>query len=262
VGKLTVSKFKTAKLMAAAGLLVAGSLSWGLVGVEAAQPHAAVQQPQTIISRELDVTGDGQKDIVTLSGSKADPNSPYFTALTLGVRPSGKSEVLIPIEGGYNPKLQFVDVTGDKLREIYVSVETGGSGGFNNTYIYSLKNSIPVALPLPLPLKVTAEFQKNYAVKLKIEETNEAYLISIKDKKAEYDQAGIYQNGKVLKQMTVTVNTYSVLEPKEIDRNGIYGLQGIQRITGLYNADTIAYVNSIWKWHNNKWKLLDADIRK
>ncbi|MNI09219.1 hypothetical protein D3C73_622740 [compost metagenome] len=257
--------------LAAIGIITAGMLAVEVNVVGASVPEqestSSTQlsepiQGQVITKSEVDVTGDGRKDQVSLIGTKLDPSSPYYSKLSIVVSGEGQQQIVIPIEGGYNPQLQFVDFTGDKLPEIYLSTETGGSGGYTNVYIYSLKNNIPVALPIPAPLHITAQFKPNYIVNMTIEETGKTFPINIKDKKDEYDKAGVYNKGKVVKPITVTVNTYSELKPVDIDQNGVYELQGVQRITGLYNADTLANAYSLWKWQQDGWKLVTADIKK
>jgi hypothetical protein len=235
----------------------------------ASLPDPAVQQAplpspvqgQILQTREVDVTGDGKMDKVSLVGVRTDTTSPYYPKIFLVVASAGQGDITVPLEGGYDPKMEFYDFNGDRLPEIFISAATGGSGGIYNYYIYSFKNNKPVKIPVPEPLHISATFKKNYVVRLKIEETGKVYRINIKDRKAEYDRAGVYKNGKVLKQISVLVDPYSLLKAVDVDKDGVYELQGIQRVSGIAHVDVLANVFSTWKWTSPKWLLLNSDIQ-
>lgn len=228
--------------------------------VQPAPPQA--QAGQLIQTREIDVTGDGKFEMVSLVGLKSDPNSPYYDKLFISSVGQGQAQVVIPLEGGYNPKMDFCDFIHDKLPQIYVTSDTGGSGGFTSNYIYSLKNNVPTAIPMPEPLHVKATFKNNYKVRMKIEETGKSFKLDIADRKDAYEQFGIYKNGKLVKPIIVNVDAYSLLKPVDVDRDGFCELKGVQRITGIANADTLGYVTSVWKWHKGKWQLKEAAIKQ
>jgi len=239
-----------------------------LSGIAAPSASALEERPaavtQTVQTQTADVTGDGRQDSIVLIGEKGeDAGSPYFTKLRLLVTPGdGQAPISLTMEGGYNPHLTLCDVDGDKLPELYVSAETGGSGGLIDHYLYSLRGGVAAALPLPEPLQVEATFKKNYAVKLKLKETGKSYTIGFKEKKADYDEFGVYHNGKLVKPFIVGVNDFGRLEPVDTDSDGVCELEGVQRITGIANADTVAYITSVWKWRNHAWTLMQAAIRK
>ncbi|NOV02575.1 hypothetical protein [Paenibacillus planticolens] len=264
---------KIALRAAAIGLLL-GCLSFGGQGAAqaetnderspspSAQPGQQGQQGQLIQTRDIDVTGDGVKDHVALVGSKLDMNSPYYDKLFIVVSSPGQTQVVIPLQGGYNPNMQFCDFIGEKLPQIYVSAENGGSGGLSTFYMYSLKNNVPTAIPLPEPLRVHATFKNNYVVKMKIEATGKSFKIDIKDRKDDYEKFGVYKNGKVVKPITVSVDAYSLLMPVDKKGDGNCELKGVQRITGIANADTLGYATSVWKWHKGRWILKESAVVK
>jgi hypothetical protein len=251
------------------GMLLSGALSFGGTAEaftqEVPPPPSQLAPPQSgqgqlIQTRDIDVTGDGKLDMVSLVGLKSDLNSPYYDKLFISVTGQGQAQVVIPLEGGYNPKMDFCDFIHDKLPQIYVTSDTGGSGGFTSNYIYSLKNNVPTAIPMPEPLHVKATFKNNYKVKMKIEETGKSFTLDIADRKEAYEQFGIYNQGKIVKPIIVNVDAYSLLKPVDVDRDGFCELKGVQRITGIANADTLGYVTSVWKWHKGQWKLKEAAV--
>lgn len=248
---------------AAISLLVSSLFLWGTASAEELPPPPqTTQQGQLVQTREIDVTGDGKPDTVSLIGMKSDNSSPYYDKLFITVLGPTQTQVVIPLEGGYNPQMDFCDFIQDKLPQIYVSAETGGSGGLSNYYIYSLKNNVPTAIPLPSPLHVKATFKKNYVVRMKIEETGKSFKIDIKDRKDDYEKFGVYKNGRVVKPIIVDVNPYNLLRAVDEDRDGVCELKGVQRITGIANADTLGYVTSVWKWKKGKWNLKESSVAK
>ncbi|WNR44449.1 hypothetical protein [Paenibacillus roseipurpureus] len=226
----------------------------------AVQPTPPQGQGKLIQTREIDVTGDGQFEVVSLVGWQSDPNTAYFDKLFIAIVGQNQAQVVIPLPGGYNPKMDFCDFIHDGMPQIYVTSDTGGSGGYTTNHIYSLKNNVPTAIPMPGPLHADATFKKNYKVKMKIQETGKSFTLDIADRKEAYEQFGIYSHGKVVKPIIVNVDDYSQLKPVDVDLDGFCELKGVQRITGIANADTLGYVTSVWKWKGNAWKLKEAAV--
>ncbi len=211
----------------------------------------------------VDVTGDHIPDQVSLSGQKFSPDTVYYKQLYVEVVDKATQKpTTITLQGGYNPKMLFCDFNGDRVADIYVSAETGGSGGTSNYYIYTDINNIPTELPVPQPLTITGHFQDHYKVSISIKEQNKTYTLDLSERKNTYEQDGFYRNGKLVTPSNVLPNAYSVLRPVDTDHNGVCELYGVQRIAGFYNADTIAYATSLWKWDRNHWMLVEATVQK
>lgn len=214
-------------------------------------------------TKEKDVTGDNRPDIVTFLGKKSDKTSLFYNKIYILVEDKKERKLsMIPLEGGYNPQLQFCDFNNDKVADLFVSSETGGSGGISIYHIYTVKNNTPESIQVPGPLTMSGMFKDNYAAEITIKEQNKVFTINLKDRKQLYDEAGIYTNGKLLKPTNVMVNDYNELKPIDVDKDGICELWGTQRISGIANADSIAFATSVWKWDINQWKLLNAKVEK
>ncbi|MFS0918075.1 hypothetical protein [Brevibacillus sp. 179-C 1.1 NHS] len=50
------------------------------------------------------------------------------------------------------------------------------------------------------------------------------------------------------------------LKPIDLNKNGLYVLEGTERLTGDYNADVRGYLKSKWKWNQSKWELMSANF--
>ncbi|MGG3509008.1 hypothetical protein ABES58_26570 [Paenibacillus lautus] len=104
-----------------------------------------------LTQKQIDVTGDKKADVITLYGQKEKASDIYNEELLLVIKNS-KTKQITSIslhDGGYSPKLLLQDLTHDKVSDIMVTADTGGSGGYISSHIYTLKNGKPTELPLP-----------------------------------------------------------------------------------------------------------------
>jgi len=233
--------------------------------VTAADTKQPLPQGSIVLQKETaDVTGDGVKDYIQLLGQKFDNTSPYMKSIYLLV-----NETLIKFpkdsDGGYDPKFVLKDFNGDKIPDIFVSSETGGSGGIMYYHIYSLKGGKVKLLFSPTPdsaLNITGSFQDNYKVNLLIQQTNTTYTLDFSSRKSEYEdpQLNLYKNGKLLRKGVVSTDYYGLLTPIDVDKDGVYEIQGIQAVWGIVHVDTLAQVTSTWKWVKDKWKVIKVDV--
>ncbi|PLR95272.1 hypothetical protein [Bacillus sp. T33-2] len=226
----------------------------------------AVEQEQkpgikTISKKRVDVTGDGLKDTVYLKGIPFDEGALFLKEVFLEISASDRKMYRIDLEGGYEPKITFKDLKHDKIKDLFVDIPTGGSGGLSNFYLYSLKDFTVTDLTVPEPLATTSQFDDGYKASLKIDETGEAYTFDLSSRKADYDRIGLYHNGKLNEPTELMVLPYGTLKPVKVSGNQ-YGLKGVQRVSGAYNADGIAYLQSTWNFENGKWNLIDATLKK
>lgn len=209
---------------------------------------------------QADVTGNQRPDVVALFGTKKEQGSPYYTSLSVVVQSAGAHQVMvIPVkEGGYNPYIKLCDLNGDGVLDILVGAETGGSAGTSNYYIYTVNHERIMSMPTPQPIAASGAYLNHYKAQIKLGEKGKEIILDLRDRKELYDKEGIYKNGKLLKPTSVLINGFSKLEPTKSGTDTQCSLVGLQRISGIYNADTIGYVTSLWKWNPsmNKWTSL------
>ncbi|MFD2614210.1 hypothetical protein [Paenibacillus gansuensis] len=218
---------------------------------------------QVVQTSEGDVTGDGKLDKIELLGIKKDPASNYYDKLVVKVTGGGDGKSAeTALGGGYTPTVRLCDFTGDGALETFVTASTGGSGGLSTFYLNSWAKGQPKTLALPVPLKAVGTYENNYIVKFDVPEQKKSFRIDVRDKKADYDQSGLYRGGLLTRPQSADVLPFSELRPMDTDRDGICELVGFQRATGLYNADTVAYALSLWKYQGNKWKLVNTVVVK
>lgn len=220
----------------------------------------SIEKTVTISEDKVDITGDGKKDLIYVKGVPYGEGAQFLKKIFLKIRASNGEIYKIDLEGGYDPTTIYKDLNHDSVKDIFISVPTGGSGGLSNFYLYSLKNFKVVNLSVPEPLSVSSQFQDGYKASITIEETGQSYSFDLSDRKEEYDRLGLYQDGKLNEPTELMVLPFGTLKPMKV-KNDLYGLKGSQRINGAYNADGIANIESTWLYENGKWQLQNAKVK-
>jgi hypothetical protein len=97
---------------------------------------------------------------------------------------------------------------------------------------------------------------------MRIPETGKCYLIDLSDRKDDYDEAGVYKDGKLLMSVELTSPPFIALDPMEIGNGGRYDLVGAQAVKGLNNSDNVAKITTKWHWYMGKWRLVDSVVER
>ncbi|AIE59949.1 hypothetical protein [Bacillus methanolicus] len=213
----------------------------------------------TVLQNKVDVTGDGKKDKVSIIGIPFEEGANFLKEIFLKIDASNGKKYKVKLEGGYEPHIKYEDLNHDKVKDLFISISTGGSGGLSNYYLYTLKDFHLTNLTVPEPLVMTTQFEENYKASLVIDETGQKYNFDLKDRKADYDRLGLYENGRLNEPTELMVLPYGTFKPVIVKDNQ-YGLVGVQRVSGAYHADGIAFVESTWFYENGKWNLLHAKV--
>lgn len=210
-----------------------------------------------------DVNGDKVKDYIYLIGDKQSGEESQFRENIRLKIVDGRTyrETIIELKenAGYNPTLFLGDFTGNKVDDILISIDSGGSGGYAFYYIYSfLNNKINMIFDFE---KFNAEYEyevnykDNYKVELVSKINNSQYILDITYKGVEYLSEIYNENGKLKEPIKGWVNPLGGLYPIDFQRDGTYELYAQQRIAGRYNADGLGYTQNSLKWDKNKFKL-------
>lgn len=213
-----------------------------------------------IIDRQTgDITGDGKPKNIFLVGKKPDANSNYADDLSIVVQDSTSQNAVtakLPNVGGYNSTLFIGDFSGDKVKDVLATIPTGGSGGIVEHRIVTFVGEPKIIFGAEenKGIAATGRFVDGFRFELTDKTTKRSALVDLANKKDTYIKAKIYDpSGTLLRPQNGSVNSLGALNPVDIENDGIYELRGQQRVTGIANADTVAYLYSIWKYENQKW---------
>ena len=222
--------------------------------------------PNVVSIARGDVTGDKVVDTVYLTGIMT-PASPFIQQITLHVQDgaTGKvTSVALHENAGYNPTIFLGDFTGNGVKDILVSINSGGSGGIMYHYIYSFENNTPKLLFDFNVYNEQYEYKVTYLNYYKVEVisliNNKTYIIDISTRGDEYLNEIYDENGKLRSPITGFVNPLSGLYPVDFDSNNRYELLAYQKIAGRYNADALGYVLNTLSWLDTRFVLQDQYV--
>jgi hypothetical protein len=225
-----------------------------------------VNQPVVVSSAYGDVNGDRVPDHVFLTAVKADdPSSPFVQQITLNVQDGAtKKGYVIPLDSngnaGYNPTLFLGDFTGDGVKDILISIDSGGSGAFTFDYIYSfVLNQARKLFDFNLyneQNQYSVTYLDQYKVKVVSPATGQTYLIDISGRGTDYLSQIYNTDGTLIKPIQGWADGVSGFYPVDIDRNGVYEIQAYQQLSGLYHADSLGYMVNTLQWDGHKFSIL------
>ncbi|MFA9376189.1 MAG: hypothetical protein ACERKZ_05470 [Lachnotalea sp.] len=247
------------------------------------QSEADMQYPSVLDFVLGDVTGDGIPDKIYLTGVRTQ-SSPYILDITLVIQDGRTSlQISVPLEenAGYNPKLSLWDFTGDGIKDIFIGIDSGGSGGIIFYYIYSFVHNVvrrmfdfqifneqyqySVAYKDNYKVHVIGKYKSERTSPLQLptpaddiciaEENNKEYILDISNKGNDYLNEIYDENGMLKEPIEGFVDPLSGMYPVDFDSNKVYELLSFQKIAGRYHADGLGYVQNILKWCGNKFVL-------
>lgn len=209
-----------------------------------------------------DVTGDGVPDKVSLYGSKSGDSTEIFADNITIVIEDGhtkQTQTITPsFNSGYNARLFLGDFTKDKVADIKVSIDSGGSGGYGYFYIYSFKNN---------NLQEIFNFDKyNNEYKYKVDYSNlyrvhignvmlyKLFVLDISYRGYDYVSQYYDEYGKLNQSVQGEVLSLSTLIPiVNYEKTNAFDLLAFQRIIGTSNSDTLGYIENLLSWDGQKF---------
>lgn len=212
-------------------------------------------RPSIVAAKRGDIDGDGIIDNVFLTANKT-PDSPFWQNITLAIQ-NGRThhyqQIALKNNAGYNPTLFLGDFTGNKVDDILVVIDTGGSGGMIYAYVFSYMDGqmrqIFNSDTFNEHYKYDVAYENQYKAKVISYNLKEKYILDLTYKGKEYLSEIYNQDGILKAPIKGWVNPLSGLYPIDFNRDGTYELEAYQRIAGRYNADGLGYVQTVLNWN-------------
>lgn len=210
-----------------------------------------------------DVNGDGVVDYVFLTAIKSsDPDSPFVKDIKLNIQ-DGATKVLyiLPLDqsgnSGYSPSISLKDFTGDELKEILITIDSGGSGALTFDFIYSFRHNHMMKLfdfnQYNEENQYQVQFLDQFKVEIKSPATNLTYYLDISHRGEEYLSQIYDEKGKLKMPVQGMSDGISGFYPVDLDRDGVYEIQAYQKISGLYHADSFGYIINTLQWDGERF---------
>jgi hypothetical protein len=225
--------------------------------------YAVENDPEMVAlvnQQQEDINGDGQNDEILLLGLPYQKNDIVYKEFSLTIQLSNGKTYKEMLPYGLDPKLDLMDINHDGIKDVFISIPTGQSGGMSNHYLYSAKENQISSIPIP-ELEILGQFKNGYKALISIPATKKSFVFDLMVRKEMYESLGMYQNGRLNEPTELMVLPYKKLKPlatKGLD----YGLKGVQMITGTSKTDKIAYVETSWYYRNGDWKLINTEVKE
>ncbi len=220
---------------------------------------------QVLDMQEGDVNGDGVSDTVYLIGHK-QADSSYVDTMKLTVENGAdqkRTDVTLDKMSGYQAKLVLRDFTGDETVDALVTAASGGSGGWYYNQVVTLGDTPAIIFGEKENNRdfISGRFLDGFKVEINAG-AGSGVIMDVHDRTADYLRLGLYnEEGKLQKQTKLMVTPFSRLEAVDENHDGIYELKGIQRISGAYNADGLANVETVLSYTGSSWQAQSVNLR-
>ena len=202
--------------------------------------------------------------------AERDKDSVFDKALWLEVRPKGGKAFLVPLKeiAGFDAEIELKNFTSPWRSDIFLSMQTGGSGGLGNYYVIEITdegkpvfhfNSESTQLPA-----VKGEFLDDYRGDVVVRETDKETqaFVNLTSRKEQYDKGGVYdpKSKKLKAPVEIWGGGYSQLIPMDADNDGIDELRGVLELSGVDHTDRIASIVYTLKYRDGKWDVVNSRI--
>ncbi|MGL5677624.1 MAG: hypothetical protein ACRDDX_14540, partial [Cellulosilyticaceae bacterium] len=146
------------------------------------------------------------------------------------------------------------DFTGDEVDEILVTYYSAPNGGYVYNYIYQIKDGEPKLL---FDTRIYNEaynglvqYLDQYKVMVETEKIAKQYLLDISTKGDDYLSQFYTPEGKLKKPREGEILGMIAANPADFDSNRIYNLSAVQPIIGVNKEDTLALLETFFKWQS------------
>lgn len=207
-----------------------------------------------------DVNGDNIIDNVFLLGKKSkDLGGNFITDISLIVQDGRTNKytfISFKFNGGYNPKLYLGDFNKDKVLDALVSIDSGGSGRYIFSYIYSFLYNKPKEIfdfnNFNEKYFFNVIYKDYYRVNVENKDLNKEFTLDISSKGKDY-LSNLYDNDGKLKE-PVSGSAYGIVlnYPIDMEMKNMFELNCLIRIVGINNSDSLGYVQVILDWDGTK----------
>ncbi len=244
--------------------LIAFLMVYGLFGVHESTYIAASETNKKnniilIRTDNIDLNNDGSKEKIELKGILFSQDTKYYRDIWAEITDASGKVQKINYGGGYDTKIDYVDLNHDGAPDLLYKSATGGSGGLYTNRLHTVVSGEITEIPLPEQLSIKGTFKDNFIVEINISPTDNPIIINVENNKDDYIRLGIYDaSGRLLTKTDVIIDPIAFFEPVLLDNNK-YALKSFQQINGAYRADQLGVVETIWFYEDGDWIILETN---
>ncbi len=200
------------------------------------------------------VTSADCESEIRLYGKKSE-NSPFYKDIRIEILSDDKKLTIVPrTDAGYSPSIlvgRFDDSGTDK---IYYAADSGGSGGFQYSYVFGAENMRQQILfdYACTENPYTARYTDGY--KAEVCSGNEKWLIDISLKPKDYLDNLYNADGTLRLPQNATVTDLTNAFPFYNTSEKKFGLMLVREIYGLYHADKLGYLQQLTSFTDGQFR--------
>ncbi|WP_100331320.1 hypothetical protein [Bacillus xiapuensis] len=209
-----------------------------------------------------DVTGEGTLDTVVVTGVAAGEGS-FMQQIMVSIYIGSTQQCInLPLKqnSGYHPTVFLGDLTGNHADDILVVIDSGGSGATIYAQIFTYNQGMFTTIFDTESYNNSHHYQvnygNNYQAAVKSLRPEQCYLLDLTYKGKDYLQEIYSPDGTLKEPIEGWVDPLSGLYPLDAERDGVYELNGYQRISGRYHADGLGYIENLLKWNGRQFTVI------
>lgn len=215
-------------------------------------------EPSLINSFEEDVTGDGFREYMKLHGNLLSNQSMFYPDIWLDITSPFSQHWKISLRAGYDPDVQFIDLTQDQIFDIFYSVAKDIDKKQYEYQLYTLINGSVKQIQLPKHQYVKTQLIDDFQVEIQIH-PHQKPLVQQLPYKDDYIEEKIYnEEGKLLNEKKLHHKQIHYIEPILISEKIGYGLKTYQQITDVFQ-NVIGEIQTLWHYKDGEWASLKTD---
>lgn len=213
--------------------------------------------PVTIATYEEDITGDGTKEKIALKGHLLAKDSDYYRDVWAEISSQYGEKWKVHYKGGYNPRLQFINLTNDDVKNIYYQAANHPNGGSYHYSLHVLKNNAIHDIQLPEQDHVIGNYKDNFRIEISLAHDENPIIIDMSSQAEDYIDQGIYdEEGTLLHSTSVHIQEVLLFEPILQSPSTGYALKSYQHIKGSSDKDEIGTIETLWYYENDTWSII------
>lgn len=211
---------------------------------------------------EEDVTGNGIKEVIQLYGTLLSPESKFYHDIQVQFHSESKQVWKVSHGGGYDPKLEFIDLTHDGVSDILFQNAKDMNGEIHHSSLYTIKQRKQTEIELPVQW-VSGHLSDDFQAELNLTQNSKPIQLDLKSYTERYIQMGLYnKEGKLLKDMPLMIESIAFFEPVLISNSKGYGLKSYQPVNGAHHSDRLGTIETLWYYEDDNWIILQSNWKR
>ncbi len=221
--------------------------------------HATEQPPSSsfINSFEEDITGDGLREYFKLQGRFLSTDSSYFQDVWLEITSPFSKEWNISFKGGYNPEITLLDLNHDQIFDLFYEVAIDEQDAQYHSQAYTLKDGKVEQIVLPKNNHIKGKYVDDFQIALTLHPNEKPIYIPVTNRQQSIQQKLYKENGKVLKEQNLVIDSIKQYVPVLISESKGYGIKSIRQVRGFHEEEVIGTIETLWYYDKKDWIILN-----